>query len=43
MLIPFSLELRDITQETEYVMTFDPCDELSLTEVVNRGQQIYNQ
>ena len=26
MLILFSLELRDITQETEYVMNFDPCD-----------------
>ena len=35
MLIPFSLELRDITQETEYVMNFDPCDELSWTEVVD--------
>ena len=26
MLIPFSLELRDITQETEYVMNLDPRD-----------------
>ena len=29
MLIPFSLELRDITQQTEYVTNFDPCDQLS--------------
>ena len=26
VLIPFSLDLRDITQETKYVMNFDPCD-----------------
>ena len=42
MLILFSLELRDITQQTEYVMNFDPFDQLSLTEVVDRGQQICN-
>ena len=46
VLIPFSLELRDITQEIEYVMNFLPmCPECafeSLNEVVDRGQQICN-
>ena len=46
LLIPFSLELRDITQETEYVMNFWPmwleCAFESLTEVIDRGEQICN-
>ena len=48
LLKPFSLELRDITQDTVYVMNFGPCDPnvfmfSVLTEVVDRGQQICNQ
>ena len=46
LLILFSLELHDITQETEYVMNFWPmwpeCLLESLTEVVYRGQHICN-
>ena len=44
MLKPFFLELRDVTQNTEYVMNFDHvtrvCFSSVLTEVVDRGQQI---